>query len=73
MNRIAAQRKLGQNIAAMRKSRAITQLAFARMCGLPTARIWQIEYGRVNITLATLVRMASQLQIKPAELLRGIQ
>lgn len=73
MNRIAAQRKLGQNIKAMRKSRGLTLEAFAKMCGMPAGRMWKLEYGRVNATLATMVRLATRLETKPAELLRGMQ
>lgn len=72
MNRIASQRHLGRKIRVMRKSRGLTQEAFARMCGITAGNMWKLENGRVNPTLATLVRIARQLETKPAELLRGI-
>ena len=56
----------------MRKSRGLTQQAFAKMCGIPAGRMWKIEYGRINTTLATIVRISNLLETKPAELLRGI-
>src|SRR5215472_18603810 len=72
MNRIAAQRQLGRKIRTMRQSRGLTQEAFARMCGITAGRMWKLENGRVNATLATLVRISNQLETQPAELLRGI-
>ena len=72
MNRIAAQRQLGRRIKMMRKSRGLSQEALAKMCGISAGRMWKIEYGRVNATLATIVRIAAQLETHPAELFRGI-
>ena len=72
MNRIAAQRQLGRKIRTMRQSRGLTQEAFARMCGITAGRMWKLENGRVNATLATLIRISNQLETQPAELLRGI-
>lgn len=72
MNRIAAQRQLGRRIKIMRKSRGLSQEALAKMCRIPAARMWNIEYGRINITLATIIRIAAELEARPAELLRGI-
>jgi len=56
----------------MRQSRGLTQEAFARMCGITAGRMWKLENGRVNATLATLIRISNQLETQPAELLRGI-
>lgn len=69
MNRIAVQRQLGRKITVLRKSRGLTQEALARMCGMAAGRMWKLENGRVNPTLATLVRIARQLRTRPAELL----
>src|SRR5215467_13519207 len=68
MNRIAAQRQLGRKIRTMRQSRGLTQEAFARMCGITAGRMWKLENGRVNATLATLIRISNQLETQPAEL-----
>jgi transcriptional regulator with XRE-family HTH domain len=56
----------------MRQSRGLTQAAFAKMCGITAGKMWKIENGRVNAALATLLRISSQLDAKPAELLKGI-
>lgn len=72
MNRIAAQRQLGRKVSTIRKSRGLTQQALAKMCGLTTGRMWRIENGRINATLATLMRIAEQLEASLAELLKGI-
>lgn len=39
------------------------------MCGMAVDKMWKLENGRVNPTLATLLRIAGQLRTKPAELL----
>lgn len=53
---------LGTNVRRRREELGLTQAQAADLAGMNVAR-WQfIEYGRVNVTLSTLARIASALQ-----------
>jgi transcriptional regulator with XRE-family HTH domain len=73
MNRIAIQRQLGRKIRKVRQSKGLTREALATMCRIKPGKIWNIENGRVNPTLATLARISKRLGTKLGELLKGIQ
>jgi len=73
MNRIAIQRALGRRIRKVRRDMGLTEQAFARLCKVKALKIWRLEGGRVNPTLATLARIARALETTIEELFKGIQ
>lgn len=67
----AVLRRLGQRIAELRRSRGLTQEAFAEKLGMLTPNFARIEQGRQNVTIDTLVRIGRALDVRIAELLRA--
>lgn len=60
-----------RKVRKARQARDMTQAEVARLCGMEKETISRFENGeRDNITLDTLDRLASALQVKPAELLK---
>lgn len=66
------QRKLGQRIRELREKKGISQEAFAHLCELNRVHMSDIERGEVNLTIATLAKIARNLNITAAALLKGI-
>ncbi len=63
---------IGRNIAVARQQRKITQDALARDVSLTRTSIVNIEKGKQQLLLHTLVQIAQALRVEPAELLPGI-
>ncbi|HEY6347801.1 MAG TPA: helix-turn-helix transcriptional regulator [Candidatus Angelobacter sp.] len=64
--------QLGTRIRENRSRMGWSQESFADMCGLNRSHMGEIERGRANITLATLLIIAQKLGTSPAELLREL-
>lgn len=62
--------RLGGNIRSMRLSRGFSQEALAIECGLHRTYIGGVERGERNITIQTLVKIASALNVDPIVLLQ---
>ncbi len=60
---------VGSKIAEVRRSRGWTQEDFARRIGASYKHAQKIEYGKVNISLVALFRIANVLQIPATRLL----
>lgn len=67
-----AQKKLGKRIRELRQKRGISQEAFADACGLNRVHMSDIERGEVNLSIATLKKIANNLDTTASELLKGI-
>jgi transcriptional regulator with XRE-family HTH domain len=67
-----AQKKLGKKIRELRGKRGLSQEAFADACGLNRVHMSDIERGEVNLSIATLKKIAQNLDITAAALLKGI-
>ena len=67
-----AQQKLGRKIRTLREKQRLSQEALADLCGLNRMHIGIIEQGKINLTLATLDKVARNLKTSCAGLLRGI-
>src|SRR5260370_39609652 len=57
----AAQKKLGKRIATLRNQKRISQEAFAARCQINRVHMSAIERGKVNLTIATLRKIARNL------------
>lgn len=65
-----ARRLLARNVHSLRKAAELTQLEASERGGLDI-RLWQkVEYEDTNATLATLVRVATGLDVGIAELFK---
>jgi transcriptional regulator with XRE-family HTH domain len=62
-------RGLGDAIRAVRKERGISQENFGRAAGLDRSYFGAIERGEFNITIATLLCIATALDVSASELL----
>jgi transcriptional regulator with XRE-family HTH domain len=63
------QRRLGENLRALRKTKGLSQEAFADVLGIHRTYMGGLERGERNITLKTVERIAAALGADPAELL----
>ena len=63
------QRAVGHNLRAYRQARGLSQEAFADELGVHRTYMGGIERGERNLTLKSLERIASQLDVDPLALL----
>lgn len=59
----------GQKITYYRTERNLSAAQLARLTGLKTGNLTQIEIGKINIRLTTLYRIAKALDMHPCEVL----
>lgn len=64
--------QLGIKIREIRLEKGWSQEKLADACGLHRSHMGEIERGRANITLATLMIIAEKLQTPPSSLLEGL-
>ncbi len=60
---------IGSSIAQYRLRKGLTQAQLAAKCGIPQPNLSNIEKGKRDLTVFTLVRIAAALGLKPAQLL----
>lgn len=76
MGRLARPRpasiEFGQRVRERRHALGLSQLAFSDVVGLHFTYISDVELGRRNVTLETILRLAAALHVDPAELVRGL-
>ncbi len=63
------QRAVGRNLRAYRQARNLSQEAFADVLGIHRTYMGGIERGERNLTLKTLERIASRIEVEPLSLL----
>jgi len=66
------QQQLGVRIRDLRVKKGWSQEAFADRCGLHRSHMGEIERGRANMTLATLLVVASSLETTASALLKDL-
>ena len=64
------QRRLGANLRALRQRKGLSQEAFADFVGLHRTYMGGVERGERNLTLRSVERLATVLEVDPLELLR---
>ncbi|HEX7905427.1 MAG TPA: helix-turn-helix transcriptional regulator [Chitinophagaceae bacterium] len=62
-------KKFGENLQRIRKERNMSLLQVSYNCSLLNGRISEIEHGKHNIRLATILELAKGLEIEPSRLL----
>jgi len=64
--------KVGKAIRAARRARKLTLKCLAERALLSSQHLLDIEQGRTNVTLASLVGIARGLRIRIQDLLEGV-
>lgn len=67
-----AQKKLGKRIRQLREKKGVSQEFFAGLCDINRVHMSQIERGQINLTIATLNKLAKNLDTTVSALLKGI-
>lgn len=62
---------IGQGIYKKRLEEGITQAELVRRTGIPQPNLSNIEKGKQDMTVSTLIQIAWALGVKPGELLEG--
>lgn len=65
-------RVLGENIRLHRQKAGLTQEKLAELADLHTNFVGDIERGEENVSVDALVRLASALRVKVADLVEGL-
>lgn len=61
--------QLGEKIASIRKNKNLTLRELGERCGLDFSSIGKIEKGKTNVSVLTLVDLASGLGVHPKRLM----
>lgn len=64
--------QVGMRLRKVREAMGLTQKVVAERAGISMSMISQFELGRIAPSLATLLRLASAVGVKPAELLADV-
>ena len=64
--------KFGSRVAELRKSRGLSQEKLAFEIGMDLTSVNEIERGKRNPTLRTIVKIARALGLRPADLLSDL-
>jgi len=65
---LAAKKKFGKNVQRIRKEKGMSLLDVSYNCTLMDGKISEIEHGKHNITLSTILELAKGLEIHASEL-----
>jgi transcriptional regulator with XRE-family HTH domain len=64
----SAKKKFGKTIQRIRNEKGMSLLDVSYNCSLLDGKISEIEHGKHNITLSTILELAKGLEVHPAEL-----
>lgn len=64
----AAKKKFGKTAQRIRKEKGMSLLDVSYNCSLFDGKISEIEQGKHNITLSTILELAKGLEVHPSEL-----
>lgn len=65
------QRTVGRNLREYRQARGLSQEAFADVLGVHRTYMGAVERGERNLTLRSVERLATRLEISAADLLNN--
>ena len=65
---LSAKKKFGKNVQRIRKQKGMSLLDVSYNCNLMDGKISEIEHGKHNITLSTILELAKGLEVHPSEL-----
>jgi y4mF family transcriptional regulator len=61
-------KKIAENVRCYRRERGLTQKQLAKKAGISRGYVSQIENGKINLYLDTLVALARALGVNPSDL-----
>lgn len=64
--------RFGKRVQELRKSKGLSQEAFAALCGLDRTYVSGIERGRRNLSLRNVEVIAKALEVSLSELMEGL-
>ncbi len=64
-----ALKKFGNNLRRLREEKGLTLRELSSSCNIDYSNILKIEQGKINITLTTIIDLASALELNPPDLL----
>lgn len=64
----AAKKKFGKTVQKIRNEKGMSLLDVSYNCSLLDGKISEIEHGKHNITLSTILELAKGLEVHPSEL-----
>jgi transcriptional regulator with XRE-family HTH domain len=67
--KVTAGELFGNRVRELRQKRGLTQVELAERCGVPQARMSEIEKGASAPTLVTILRLAVALECKASTLM----
>lgn len=62
------QKRFGENLRSIRKSKGLSQETLALICGLDRTYIGGVERGERNISLVNIVKIAQSLGVEAKDL-----
>jgi transcriptional regulator with XRE-family HTH domain len=62
--------RFGKHIKSLREQKGLSLRELSYACNIDNSKISKIEKGQINITVLTVLELASGLEIPSAELLR---
>jgi len=65
---LTAKKKFGKNVQRIRKEKGMSLLDVSYNCTLMDGKISEIEHGKHNITLSTILELAKGLEVHPSVL-----
>jgi transcriptional regulator with XRE-family HTH domain len=65
--------EFGRRVRARREELGLSQMTFGLAVGLHPTYISDIELGRRNVSLETILRLAAALEVDPARLVKGLR
>ena len=73
MNRKQLKTEFGKVVKGRRKALQLSQVALADVSGLHRTYISDVEGGRRNLSLLTMVQLARALEVSPAIFFAGVE
>lgn len=61
--------RFGENLKSLRTTKGLSLRALAALCSVDHSDIAKIEKGEINITILTVLELATALEVKPRKLL----
>ncbi|HTD94719.1 MAG TPA: helix-turn-helix transcriptional regulator [Chitinophagaceae bacterium] len=61
--------KFGENLKKLRMSKGLSQRGLASLCTIDHSDISKMERGEINVTILTVLELATALELKPKRLL----
>lgn len=71
--RLKLQKRFGEHLIALRKSKGLTPAELARRCEMERSNIARIETGRTNPSLFVLKKLSIGLDMELEELIKGFK